>query len=415
MGRPVHRNVARLFAVGTVAVALGLVVAYLGTRVQGGGALPLKRYTYVTGAFDDVGTLKVSQKVTIDGVRVGVVSKIEHASGRANVTMRLEGHHDVYRDATLLLGNESALGRKYVVLDPGTAGAGPLPGNRVPLTRTSSGSDLNDVLSVFDERTRAGVRTLSQQLGGGTLGHGPDLQSTMQASDDLVGGLGVLSRSLTAPQAQLAGLIATVDQISGHLTTRSLELGELLAESNSTLDAVNVDHGRSLSQTLKALPNTLEKARGDLDALNPVLSDAAVALRRLGPGAQSLGAATPTLRRFLSESTHPLRKVPAVASQAEPATTHLTAMLIDARPVVPVVQHLLDAANPLLTVLAPYAPDLGRTVSQYDMLSGHFSPTEHYFSAMLAFPGLYNVSVSDPVLGDMDPYPGPGRAFGPTR
>jgi len=414
MARRVHRDVARLFFVGLVACALAGVVAYVGTSVQNGGALPLKRYTYVTGEFDDVGTLKVSQKVAQDGVRIGVVSEIEHEPGHAIVTLRLDGDHDVYRNATMTLGNESAVGRKYVILDAGTPDAGELGDRVVPTTQTSGGRDLNDVLAVFDRRTRKGVRTISQQLGGGTLGHGSDLNSTLQASEDLVQGLGVIMRTVNGPRADLGGLIHDIDSLTGRFVGRDRDLRQLLQESTVVLGAVATDDGTPLETTVERLPATLVQARTDLAEINPALADVAQTARTLRPAARDLTRATPALRGFLRESTRPLGRIPGVVEDAVPAVDELTTMFADARPVVPLATRLLVSADPLLQTLAPYAPDAGRTLSQHDMLSGHFSPTEHYFSAMLAFPGAYNVSVTDPLTSDVDPYPGPGNAFGPT-
>lgn len=414
MARRVHRDVANLFMVGLVALALAAVVAYLGTSVQNGGALPLKPYTYVTAEFDDVGTLKVSQKVAQSGVRVGVVSAIEHEQGRAIVTLRLDGDQKVYRNATMALGNESAVGRKYVLLDAGTPDAGELGDSIVPVTQTSGGRDLNDVLAVFDKRTREGVRTITQELGGGVLGHGPDLHSTLRASDDLVRGLGVIMRSVNTPRADLGELIVNLDALTSRFAGREGDLRQLLQESQVILGAVATDDGGPLASTVEQLPNTLTQARTDLAEVNPALADVALTFRTLRPAARDLALATPALRGFLRESQQPLNRVPGVVEDAVPAVDELTTMFEDARPVVPLVARLLVSADPLLQTLAPYAPDGGRTLSQHDMLSGHFSPTEHYFSAMLAFPGAYNVSVTDPFTSDVDPYPGPGNAFGPT-
>lgn len=414
MARRVHRDVAHLFMIGLVALALAAVVAYLGNSVQNGGALPLKQYTYVTGEFDDVGTLKVSQKVAQDGVRVGLVSEIEHEAGRAIVTLRLDGDQEVYRDATMTLGNESAVGRKYVIFDAGTPDAGELGDHTVPATQTSGGRDLNDVLAVFDKRTRQGVRTFSQELGGGLLGHGSDLNSTLRASDDLVHGLGVIMRSVNTPRADLGQLIVSMDALTSRFVGREADLRQLLQESQIILGAVATDDGAPLGSTVERLSNTLVQARSDLAEINPALVDVALTARTLRPAARDLTLATPALRGFLRESQQPLDRVPGVVEDAVPAVEDLTTMFADARPVVPLVTRLLVSADPLLQTLAPYAPDGGRTLSQHDMLSGHFSPTEHYFSAMLAFPGAYNLSVTDPITSDVDPYPGPGNAFGST-
>jgi phospholipid/cholesterol/gamma-HCH transport system substrate-binding protein len=76
----------------------------------------------VTAVFSDIGGLKVRAPVTISGVRIGEVSRIELQPGdlNAKVTMTLRKDKKIpYEDATARILTEGLLGSNYVSLVPG--------------------------------------------------------------------------------------------------------------------------------------------------------------------------------------------------------------------------------------------------------------------------------------------------------
>lgn len=407
MLKRVHRNDARIFTVGCIVFGVIAVIAYFGVTVQAGGKLPFKSYTYVKAAFADVGTLKHGLDVTENGVRIGDVDKIQFSNGAAVVTMRLDGTRAVYTNARASVLSQSALGRKEVGLDPGSASA-PLLGDAViPEAQTTSSTSLDDVFAAFDPSTRAALQTAMANLGGGLGGHGQDLNALLQHAPGLVNGLSVISGALASPDTNLRGLLSSADRLAGSLNARSSQLAQLLTQVNTTLKAVTVDDGRPLTQIVQQMPSTLRAARSGLDALNPSLHDLEGAMTALRPGAIALGSAVPSTRQFLVQSVPTLEKVHGVATLAVPAVDSLIRPFLDARPVAPLAAGSLQDAAYLLAGLSPYATDLGRFFSEEDLLSGELTPSKHYFSAQLSFPGLRNLSVPDPTT-DRVPYPQPG-------
>jgi phospholipid/cholesterol/gamma-HCH transport system substrate-binding protein len=411
MTKPIHRDDVRRLGIGAVTVAVGAVVAWIGITVQGGGPIPLKSYTTVSAAFEDVGTLKPQQKVTENGVRIGMITGIDYVDGAALVTMRLEGDHEVYQDATAQIGNESALGKKYVDLDPGTPAAGDLGDDVLPADQTTDAADLDTVLQTFDPQARNGLSDTLRAVGGGFIGHGPDLKALAGRSPELLTDADVAVGTLAAPTTNLDDLLIQADTLAGEFQGSEEELAALLDQAATTLEAVNVDETAPLHATLERLPQTLRTAREGLAAVNEPLRTTARAAVRLRPGVDRLVEATPDLRGFLTESPPVARTVQTFTDQAEPALKALVPTVEDLRPlVVDRVTRALSVADPFLTEMAPWWADARRLGAQHNMLSGHFSPTKHYFSAMLALPGLYNASIYDP-LAAVDPYSGPGNAI----
>lgn len=407
MPEPVHRNTARKFLIGVGTLLVAGLVGWIGAMAQTGGELPLKSYTYVKAAFKDVGTLNPREPVTRNGVRIGEVTSVEYDDGRAATTLRLDGEYRVYRDASATVRNSSALGRKFIELNPGNAASGPLAGNTIPVSRTKSSVAIDDVFSVFDPRTRAAARTSVRELGGGLAGHGTDLHDFLQYSGPALNNMGRLSATLSSPATDLRGLLRSANELAGTFKGRQKELSRLLRNLDATLGAVNVDGGRPLGDTLRGLPATLRSAKRGLDALNAPLSDVQGAMTTVQPGADALGQSTADLRGFLREAVTPLRKVPGVSQQAAPALGDLTKTVADARPLVPRVSRAIASADTLLHGLAPYATDISRFFAAHDLLSGRIAPGKHYFSAQLVFPGAYTASLPDPLTKRV-PYPEPG-------
>lgn len=413
MSARVHRNDVRRLGIGAITLAVGAVIAWVGITVQGGGSVPFKGYTTVEAKFRDVGTLKPQQKVTENGVRIGMVTDIAYEDGLALVKLRLEGDREIYRDATVRIGNESALGKKYIDFDPGTEAAGDLGEDDViAVANTGDASDLNNVLSAFDAKARRGLAQGLQALGGGFAGHGNDISVTLGRAPEMLSDAEVVVETLADPSTDVDDLLVTAESLAVQFRGREERLARLLDDASLTFRGLSVDAGGPLQDTFVKLPGTLRMARAGLKAINGPLNTTARAAVRLRPGVDRLVEAMPDLRGFFVESPPVAVTVQEFTDDLEPAVKKLVPAVTDLRPVLAErVPRLISVADPFVSEMAPWWPDARQLLGNHNMLSGHFSPTKHYFSAMLAFPGLYNLSVNDP-LADVDPYPGPGGAFG---
>lgn len=412
MAAPIHRDEARRFLFGLGTIAVLIVVAIVGGIVQTGGALPGKRYTYVTATFDDVGILKTGKEVRTGGVRVGTVSGIEYQDGHAVVTLRLDGHRDVYADATAFVGNMSALGKKYVDLDPGTPSAGDLAVDGIPLGQTTPADSVENVLADLDRPTLRRLKLVLAEVSDGLIGHGDDLHVVLARAPELLYDIKVVTRALSGPTADLSGTLTSADELLGRFRGREQQIADLLDNGEQTMAALAVDEGRPLRDTVGELPTTLRNAHSALDALYDPLVNARVAVHTIRPGGAALGRSATALRAFLRDAVQPLAKVPGVADQAEPAVVDLTDALADARPLLQPVRGAVQSLADLLFDVAPYSNDVGRFFSQHDLLSGTLgSEDKHYFAAMLTAPGLFSVdSLPDP-LYRQEAYPVPGTAW----
>jgi phospholipid/cholesterol/gamma-HCH transport system substrate-binding protein len=143
----------RLVAAGALAASVLTVSACGSINVN---ALPQPGPSYSDGhdlvmQFESVLNLPERAKVVLDGVTVGVVSKVTLTAHDVDVTARIDPDVVIPSDIHALLEKATVLGDIYVALErpaPGSAPAHPLAaGATVPIAQTTSPPQLEDTIA----------------------------------------------------------------------------------------------------------------------------------------------------------------------------------------------------------------------------------------------------------------------------
>lgn len=132
--RTVEIGVGLFVAAGMAALfMLAMQVSNLSSLGSGGGY-------HITATFENIGGLKVRSPVTVSGVRVGRVEKIDYdlKTFQAVVSMNIE---DAYRgfpeDTSAAIFTAGLLGEQYVALEPGGSMTNLEDGGRIQLTQSA--------------------------------------------------------------------------------------------------------------------------------------------------------------------------------------------------------------------------------------------------------------------------------------
>lgn len=124
----------------------------------------------VTAEFQDVLSLAPHASVRVDGVTVGEVADIHRDGWHAEVELRLDGDVLLPEDATARIQQTSLLGEKFVSLGGDYSTGAPRldEGDRIPLARTSRGTEVEEVLGATSLLLNGGglehLRTISTEL-----------------------------------------------------------------------------------------------------------------------------------------------------------------------------------------------------------------------------------------------------------
>ena len=395
-----------------IAVILGFALAlYLSLTASSG--LPGQSFRTTSAAFDDVGGLRVGDDVRTASVRIGQVRDITYEDGKAHVDMQLDSGEDVYRDATAVIVARSALGQNFVMIDPGKPAAGQMPQDgRLDDAGVTSPVNLDQVLSVLDRPTRKATASLIYETGTGAAGHALDLSDALNRAPELLRDLRVVARALAAPEAELDELLRSSEQLSSRFEGRTDDLGRLMTDMSSTLDALAVDEGAPLGQTIEEAAPTLDTTTKALKDLREPLEQLDAGMTALRPGARALGAATPDLRAVLRDGEPVLDKVPDVAEDARPAVSSLAGAMDDARPLASRLKKTFASAAEPTSVLAPYTPELIRFFERWNSANQYGDKSGHYLRiALVVRPESVSgvLPIEDPFV-HRNPYPAPGQS-----
>ena len=416
MGAAARREVARRKSVriGLGILSSTVVLTVFAVTATNGlpDYLPGVDRTTVKAAFGDTGALRVGDDVRIANVRAGFVDSIDLVDGRPVVTMQLNDA-DVYEDATAAIEARSSLGQKYVELDPGTADSGELGTAVIAGKQTADAVELDEVLDVFDERTRAAAGSMLRQLGGGVGGRGGDLNDFLRNAPELLDDLGKVSQALAADDgADLSALLDTAASLSSALQSQSDQIGRDTRQLADTFSAIATDSGKPIEDAVRQAPEAMEAVRGALESLERPLDATRVAARELLPGAGALGEATPAFRGMLRDAVGPLGKVPPVAGQAVDAVGSLTPAMKEARETVDAMKLTLSSIARIVTTLAPFSSEIVDffTYSSSALADGDAAGHWLRFINVVSPENLSgNLPFRTP-LTHRQPYPAPGEA-----
>ena len=412
--KPESRVVVRSFWVGLGGLVFISFLLYLTFSAQTGN--PFSTKNYIKAVFHDTHALQGKDPVRQNSKGIGRVTAIDYRNGAAVVTLQIEegGDYKVYNDATAYIGDTSAVGSKFVGINPGHPEAGPLKDNLIPESRTRDSRDLYQVLNIFDPKTRTGTKGFLQQFGGGLAGHADGFKDFVHTAAPNLTGLGKIADALASKEADLPALLDASDQLSSHLRAHSAEIASLINQTDTTFQAISVDGGQPLTSILQKAPATLDQVKVATDSLNEPLADTQVAATDLEPGAKGLGDSNDDLRGVFRESIpNVFDKAPDVAKQAAPALNDLTPTAKDLQPLAPRVTEFTTRFATPLEVLAPYSKEVGYLfVRLNSFVSEGTAPGAHYARLNVTAQGPYVVagSVVRQCQNQVDEYPAPGTA-----
>ena len=216
----------------------------------------------IDAVFDSVVGLDDKAAVRVAGVRVGRVDgvRLDADGRRARVTLLVDADLPLTAGASASIANQGLLGDKFVELDPGPAGAPPLPDGAVLPGRTPLSFD--DAMAKIDE-----IGTSLQNVLGGVSGEG--------------GGFGDLVTSLQATADELRAVIAenrdsfggTMRNFERFSATLAEDLPRLTAQIERVLgrvDAVVAENRDNLKDGIANIKELTSSVQRSVDNLNTI-------------------------------------------------------------------------------------------------------------------------------------------------
>jgi virulence factor Mce-like protein len=346
--------------VGALTVLVVVVAVFLSYNANKG--LPFVPTYDLTAELPNAAQLVKGNEVRVGGFRVGVVDQIfpkrkPSGSTYATIHMKLDKTIEPLPvDSTLVVRARSALGLKYVEIDPGTAKAGFRQGDTVPLSQaTPHPVDIDQVLNMFDLPTRQGSRNNLTGLGNGLTGRGPDLNTAIDLAPQLLSHLEPVATNLADVRTHLSAFFPALERAASIVRPAAATQGELFANLDTTFTALAGVARPFIQDTISKSPPAEDTAIAEFPKQRPFLRNTAAFMRELRPGIHVLPSTAPDLASALEIGAPALRRSPALNRRLEGVFTALERFSTD--PLVPRgIQRLNDTVVSLKPTLAFLTP-----------------------------------------------------------
>lgn len=414
-----HAAVPRLrgaVVVGFIAMCT-LMFGYLWVNM--GGTLPVVSSDGYRVAFDteDADNLVYDSDVMIAGVRVGKVRELEEEDGTAHVVVQIndDAAFPLHEGAQIRLRSKTLVEETYVEIVDGEGDE--LPNNAsLPADAVVKSVQLDDVLASLDKETRRDLGQLVRSLGASTNQTGPQLSQTLT-------GLGKLGRdgydaldALESQSTDLRRLVVATGDVMAALDSGQGDIVDLVEQAD-LLTSSTAGQREDIEATLRALPGVLTTAREattSLSSLSADLRPITTSLRKAAPSLSAalheLPATTEDLRGLLPSLGQTLDTAPATLKRV-PGTAEA---LVD---IIPTTRAVLADVNPMLAFLQPYGPDLAAFMANWNAMLADSDVNGHYLRILpvLNAQSLKGnpLPLNSGVLDLSNAYPEPGESVDP--
>jgi phospholipid/cholesterol/gamma-HCH transport system substrate-binding protein len=256
-------------------------------------------YTVKT-RFQTAGQLVKGNRVQTAGRPIGTVKSIDLADdGSAEAVLRIDDETvkplRAGTQATIRLASLSGVANRYVDLQmpPGEVLETIPDGGLIPLEDTTTVVDIDHLFSLFDEKTRKGLRNVVRGFGASYEGQAAKANEGWKYLNPSLVASRRLFEELSYDRKALESFVVDNAKLVSDIGERRDDVVKLVDRLATTLNAIAVEKG-SLQTAVGVLPDFLRRANTTFVNLRATLDD-------LDPLIEESAPVTPKLRRVLAE------------------------------------------------------------------------------------------------------------------
>jgi len=417
------RRLAYAPLVAVAVIAGAWVLVWLGSS----SSLPKTNGQYrLTAVVPSAEFLTAKANVTIAGLKVGRVTKVERQGDAAKLTLSLKPKYGpLARDSRFGVRLRSVVGENYVEVYPGRSASMLPDGGVLELDRADRYVNVDEILDTLKGDTRQRARAALKGLADGLRDRGDEANLTLSGLAATVKDGAPVTRLLASQRGQIARLSDDLGAVAAALGDRATQIRALTRSGRVTAEAI-ASRDAALRAIIERLPPTLRSVRTATATLAAVSLRATPTLRNTGrllndlrPAARHLQPAATEGSRLVSELDRSALPLAAVVSKLGTVAPSLASAFSKLRPV-------MCELNPAAEYLRPYAVDLGSALQNMAYASNAYDATGHSARLHLAFGAadlkVYDPSVNSAIRGlnklgavslletGYSPYPKPGQA-----
>src|SRR5215218_359794 len=327
--------------VGATTVLIALVAVFIAYNANSG--LPFVPTYHLKAELPSGAKLVKGNEVRVGGFRVGVVKDLTPAVRTVNGERRAVAVADLSldkkleplaRDTKLRVRPRSALGLKYIEIQPGTSKSTYESGDTIPVKQASEPLEFEDVFETFDPKTRPHIQNATAGFGDAFAGRGTSINRSIEALNPFFRQIGRASAQ-AAPVARTQALLFT--------------------DMADTFAAISASP-RALQDTIEKAAPTMDVSIDSFTAQQPFYADFTDLSRRLRPAAQQLPISLPAINSAFKVGTPILPKTVELNENLEDALDAAKDLFENPNTLLSFrdIDTALTVSRPAIQFIAPY-------------------------------------------------------------
>jgi ABC-type transporter Mla subunit MlaD len=366
--------------IGAATILVVIVAVFLAYNANQG--LPFVPTYELKAEVPSAANLVVGNDVAIGGSRVGAVSAItpqtqDDGTTIAVLTLTLEKSvAPLPRDSTLIVRPRNALGLKYVELTRGSDARGYADGATMPLTAaTPRPVELDEVLNMFDDKTREGVAMNTTGFGDAFAGRGESLNTAIGAFRPLLRDIVPVAKNLSSPDTNLRRFFQALSDTAAIVAPAAETQAQLFINLDTTFRALRQVARPFIQESISNGPAALDAGIRDFPIQRPFLRNTELLFHDLRPGAAALRTSAGTIADALAAGAKVLPQTPPLNRRLASLLEELQRFAED--PMVPrglrATTSALNELRPTLAFLTPAQTQCNYVTLFFRNVSSHLS------------------------------------------
>jgi ABC-type transporter Mla subunit MlaD len=394
---------------GLIVLGIGAFLGYV-AFVSTTGPPFQSKYEIKVNLPADAPVVREGQAVRVGGKLAGLISQVEPDREEGGTTVTANITKTEFRpmpeDTEAYVRVHSIVYETYLELLPGSSETDLENGDSIG-SPAASGTDLLEVVQLFDEEARESLRETTVNAGFGVAGRGNEINAALADLDGMARRLEPQLEAITEDTGALADAIEGAANTTDALRGESPDDVEALIESGNATVGTIAGREAELRRTLQLLRPFEDQFLKTAPLAEPLLNDTGDLARELRPTFETVSDRLPALAELLGMGDVLREEIPALTAVVDPT-------LIAARPVIYGLFPTMTALGPLnanLKLLKATVEPYKKEIAQAGKRLG--DATSHVFDKGLA-PGTPAGRVV-PVLTPhscTNPIPDPGEAQG---
>ena len=358
---------------GLAVLGVGAFLAYVAFISTTGPPFQAK-YEIKVNLPSDAPVVREGQAVRIGGKLAGLISDVEPDRQEGGTTVTANITKTEFRplpeDTEAYVRVHSIVYETYLELLPGSSEAELASGDAIG-SPAASGTDLLEVVQLFDAETRESLREATVNAGFGLAGRGEELNAALADLDGMSRRIASQLEAITRDDGALADAVAGAAATTEGLRGRSPDDVAALIESGSATFATVAGREAELRRTLELLRPFEDQFLETAPKLEPLLADATDLAIELEPAIETVGERLPALVRLLGLDDTLRSEIVALTAAADPVLAAARPVIWGLFPTMTGLGPLNQNLDLLKATVEPYKPEIAQAGRRLSNATSH--------------------------------------------